>query len=65
MHKVDMDAHNKSLKTLDRKQLQFYKVIPPIISVYEDANLHAAAHLYASDRNGLFPVRSTVDVGEN
>ena len=56
MRKVDMAAYNDPRGTLDRRQLQYYRVLGDMPSVAEDPNLHAAAHLYASDRNGLFPV---------
>jgi hypothetical protein len=51
-----MAAYNDPRKTLDRRQLQYYRVRGQMPSVLEDPNLHAAAHLYASDRNGLFAV---------
>jgi hypothetical protein len=54
--KVDMMKWNEGRKPLERRQLMFYKVIGEMPSVVEDANLHAIAHLYASDRNGLFIV---------
>jgi len=53
---VDMERFNRHRKTLDRRQLMYYRAIGEMPSVQEDPNLHAAAHLYASDRNGLFPV---------
>jgi hypothetical protein len=56
MRKVDMAAYNDTRETLDKRQLQYYRVLGPMPRVDEDPNLHAAAHLYASDRNGLFPV---------
>lgn len=56
MRKVDMTAYNRPRETLDRRQLQYYKVIGDMPPIEEDPNLHAIAHLYASDRNGLFPV---------
>jgi hypothetical protein len=56
MRKVDMTAYNKPRPTLERRQLQYYRVIGAMPSIEDDANLHACAHLYASDRNGLFPV---------
>lgn len=59
--KVDMTPYNASRSPLDRRQLFFYRVIgdlPP------DANMHACAHLYASDRNSLFCVADFLDVGE-
>jgi hypothetical protein len=51
-----MTAYNTSRPTLERRQLQYYKIIGDMPSIEDDANLHACAHLYASDRNGLFPV---------
>ena len=61
MRKVDMDKYNRHRKTLDRRQLQFYRVIGAMPSIEDDPNLHAAAHLYASDRNGLFPVSRNLE----
>lgn len=55
--KVDMDAYNNGRETLDKRHLQYYQVIGDMPKTVNDANLHACAHLYASDRNGLFPVR--------
>jgi hypothetical protein len=54
MRKVDMTAYNDPRETLDRRQLQYYKVLGNMPAIDEDPNLHAVAHLYASDRNGLF-----------
>jgi hypothetical protein len=56
MRKVDMTAYNKPRETLDRRQLQYYRVLGTMPAAVDDPNMHAAAHLYASDRNGLFPV---------
>ncbi|QDS75990.1 hypothetical protein FKW77_004369 [Venturia effusa] len=64
MRKVDMAAYNHPRKTLDRRQLQYYKVIGEMPSLEEDPNLHAIAHLYASDRNGLFPIPNFLDLGD-
>lgn len=47
MRKVDMDAYNRPKPTLERRQLQYYRVIG---DMPDDPNLHACAHLYASDR---------------
>jgi acyl-CoA thioesterase len=63
MRKVDMTAYNKPQMTLDHRQLQYYRVLGAMPSVDEDPNMHAAAHLYASDRNGLFPVRMKTCTG--
>jgi hypothetical protein len=54
--KVDMEKWNEGKETLQKRQLQYYQVIGEMPPAAEDANLHAAAHLYASDRNGLFTV---------
>jgi hypothetical protein len=59
MRKTDMTAYNQPRATLDRRQLQYYRVRGKMPSVEEDPNLHAVAHLYASDRNGLFAVSSS------
>lgn len=56
MRKPDMTAYNESRETLDRKQLQYYRVRGEMPSINEDPMMHAIAHLYASDRNGLFAV---------
>ncbi|KAH0345972.1 Thioesterase/thiol ester dehydrase-isomerase, partial [Aureobasidium melanogenum] len=59
--KVDMTAYNNSLSPFDRRQLFFYRTIgdlPP------DPNIHACAHLYASDRNSLFVVANHFEVSE-
>jgi hypothetical protein len=56
MRKVDMEAYNNPKATLDRRQLQYYRLIGELPPASEDPHLHTAAHLYASDRNGLFAV---------
>lgn len=59
--KVDMTAYNNSLSPFDRRQLFFYRTIgdlPP------DPNIHACAHLYASDRNSLFVVANHFEVSD-
>jgi acyl-CoA thioesterase len=60
MRKVDMAKYNATKSTLDMIQLQYYRAIAPVTPVKDDAALHAAGHLYASDRNGLFPVSSII-----
>lgn len=60
--KVEMAPHNEPLSPFQRRQLYYYRVIgtlPP------DPNLHACAHLYASDRNSLFIVANHLDVGKS
>jgi len=65
MRKVDMTAYNSPRPTLERRQLQYYKIIGAMPPITEDANLHACAHLYASDRNGLFPIPNFLDLGND
>lgn len=58
--RADMTPYNVSRSAFDRRQLYYYRIIgslPP-----DDANLHACAHLYASDRNSLFIVANHMDV---
>lgn len=55
--KVDMTAWNKGKDPLEKRQLMIYEVIGDMPRIGDDANLHAVAHAYASDRNGLFTVR--------
>jgi hypothetical protein len=68
IRKVDMSQYNDSRSPVDKKQLLFYSLRgalplptapypPPAVGKLEltrEANLHACAHLYASDRNSLF-----------
>lgn len=61
MRKVAMDAYNSPRHALDRRQLMYYRAIGSLPS---DANLHACAHLYASDRNSLYIVANHFDVGD-
>ena len=76
LRKADMSAYNASRDALDRRQLIFYTLrgslplpsapFPPgpnKINVTREANLHACAHLYASDRNSLFIVPNHLDRG--
>lgn len=69
LRKADMSKYNASRDPLDKRQLTFYTLrgslplptapFPPgpgKASVTREANLHACAHLYASDRNSLFIV---------
>lgn len=44
------------------RQLQYYHVIGHIAR--EDVNLHACAHLYASDRNSMFLVTRALGIGD-
>ncbi|CAN9104049.1 unnamed protein product [Alternaria alternata] len=72
IRKADMTDYNRSRHPLDRKQLTFYTLrgslplptapYPPPsdsdqkFALTREANMHACAHLYASDRNSLFIV---------
>lgn len=58
-----MAAYNAARKPLDRRQLQFYSTIGRMPSVSQDANLHACAHLFGSDRNGLFLIPNHLGAG--
>lgn len=62
--KVNMDAYNLERDPFSRRQLLFYRVIGSL-PASADPNLHACAHLYASDRNSLFIVANHLDVGDN
>ncbi|EKG20679.1 Acyl-CoA thioesterase [Macrophomina phaseolina MS6] len=65
LRKVDMQAYNAPRKPLDRRQLQFYTTIGSMPPVARAANLHACAHLYASDRNGLFLIPNHLGAGDH
>lgn len=56
-----MTPYNAPLSAFDRRQLHFYRVLGMLSP---DPNLHACAHLYASDRNSLFIVANHLDVGD-
>lgn len=59
--KVDMAAFNEGRDALDKRQLIYYRAIG---SMPSNPNLHACAHLYASDRNSLFIVSNHLGVGD-
>src|SRR5690242_172295 len=77
LRKADMSSHNAALSPLDKRQLTFYSLRgslplptapfpPPLngqVNLTREANLHACAHLYASDRNSLFIVPNHLDRG--
>ena len=54
--KVPMTSYNASRSIQNRRSLTYYRVIGAsnMPSYTASPNLHACAHLYASDRNGLF-----------
>lgn len=72
IRKADMAKYNAPRQPIDRRQLMFYTLrgslplptapYPPVpepgkkLKLTREANMHACAHLYASDRNSLFIV---------
>lgn len=78
LRKVDMTAYNTGREPIDKRQLTFYSIRGGLPSPYSsqpsngnsktksitrEANLHAIAHLYASDRNSLFIVPNHLELG--
>ncbi|KAF2829131.1 acyl-CoA thioesteras-like protein [Ophiobolus disseminans] len=77
IRKANMEKYNVRRSAIDRRQLSFYTLRgslpvpttpypPPIdlqggVKLTREANLHACAHLYASDRNSLFIVPNHLD----
>lgn len=62
MRTVDMRTRNSSKRSSDWTNLTFYRSIgtlPP-----DNYNLHACAHMYASDRNGMFLISNAVGFGD-
>jgi hypothetical protein len=72
-----MSAYNDPLQPIDRRQLIYYSVrgsLPSPLATLSsekktrtlcrEANLHAVAHLYASDRNSLFIIPNHLGVGD-
>jgi len=63
MHRVDMSSFNASLSPSSYRQLTYYT---PLGSIpVSSPNLHACAHLYASDRNSLYLITNALDSGES
>jgi len=65
MRKVDMAAYNAARPPVDKRQLHWYSVLGAMPAAADEPNLHACAHLFASDRNSLFPVPGFLGVGDN
>lgn len=64
IRKVDMKAYNSRISSpIDYRQLQLYRLIGSIDP--KDLNLHACAHLYASDRNSLFLITHALGIGDD
>lgn len=74
IRKANMARYNNMKQPLDRRQLLFYTLRgalplptapfpPPVgkLNLTREANMHACAHLYASDRNSLFIVPNHLD----
>jgi acyl-CoA thioesterase len=77
IRKADMTRYNAERSATDRRQLLFYTLrgslplptapYPPTteltgkMNLTREANMHACAHLYASDRNSLFIVPNHLD----
>ncbi|CAO2654977.1 Nn.00g117100.m01.CDS01 [Neocucurbitaria sp. VM-36] len=75
--KADMSKYNAQRSAIDRRQLTFYTLrgslplptapYPPLApstgktTLTREANMHACAHLYASDRNSLFLIPNHLD----
>ncbi|KAI9872276.1 MAG: hypothetical protein M1830_001828 [Pleopsidium flavum] len=54
--------HGRAKDPIDYRQLQYYRAIGSMPK--EDVNLHACAHLYASDRNSMFLVTNALGIGD-
>lgn len=59
-----MRAYNTERAGEDARQLSFYATIGALPPTAHAPNLHAAAHLYASDRNSLFIIARHFGVSE-
>jgi len=53
---IEMTEYNRNRTAWDRRQLFYSTIIGSIPPVSEAANLHACAHLYASDVMSLFVI---------
>jgi hypothetical protein len=76
LRKADMRKYNEKRPPIERRQLTFYTLrgslpLPtapyPLpagkFSLTREANMHACAHLYASDRNSLYIIPNHLDLG--
>ncbi|KAE8450931.1 hypothetical protein EG329_005371 [Mollisiaceae sp. DMI_Dod_QoI] len=63
LRKVDMRTYNANKHPQDYRQLHYYTPLGPIPPTLP--NLHACAHLYASDRNSVFVVTNATGTGDN
>jgi acyl-CoA thioesterase len=62
MRKINMSAHNASKPPLSYRQLALYRPLGHLPRSLP--NLHACAHLYASDRNSLFLISNALGFGD-
>jgi acyl-CoA thioesterase II len=62
MRRVDMSSFNEGKSPADYRQLTYYHPIGTLPET--DYNLHACAHLYASDRNSCFIISNAVGMGD-
>jgi acyl-CoA thioesterase II len=60
--KPDMSLYNKDKPPSDHRKLDYYRPTGPMPTT--NLNLHACAHLYASDRNSLFIISNAVGYGD-
>lgn len=65
MRKVEMNGYNKTRSPLQKRQLQYYKPLGSLPPVEDNPNMHACAHLYASDRNSISLVPNLLGLGDD
>jgi hypothetical protein len=63
MRKIDMSSHNTSKPPLAHRELALYR--PLGLLPRSLPNLHACAHLYASDRNSLSLISKALGFGDH
>lgn len=63
--KVDMKPYNEQRAPTERRQLTLYRPVGKMPPVSTAPNLHACAHLYASDRNSLFIIPKFWEINDN
>lgn len=63
IRKVDMSSHNASAPPLSYRTIALYRPFGPLPTSLP--NLHACAHLYASDKNSLFLVSNALGFGDH
>ena len=58
MRRADCGTSNAGKRAEEYRQLHYYRLVGDVSR--REPNLHAAAHLYASDRNSLFLISNAV-----